>query len=636
MSLLDFNESNKLQMMNCIHKAVDECRGAPAVFSILQNVSDWLRDQSLVPQSAGGEGEEEGEGEGEGGALDEQVVGDVRLLDETIVRNPVIASLLNEESNKDAEDLLETERVIQATSEAALVAAELRKMERKEGVKEGEKKREKDADPDHLTAIIDSLRSYVTVNASARGLWRYTVGLIGKPSAGKSTFYNACTQAMLEREGRRMAAVAPHPFTTIEPNIGPGWFAGPSDEDVGDGSGVKREALHGRDEKGRRLLPVVVKDVAGLVPGAYKGRGKGNRFLNDLCDADVLVHVVDASGRSDQDGNILSSVPLSTSELESDAMKRSSPAEDAKWVREELHRWIYGNIKAKWLSVIRRMKGRSPTERQSTAPRIFQLFSGYQGPKSCVEMAALRSRLALEDAYSWGVLDLHRLVAHYLLIRFPICLALNKVDSIAERDIPRLVSACQEDAAARGEVAVPVSAMAENWVVKKSATMKSGENLKMKGIGGEKEDEEQEEVLQRVLRAFGSTGVLDALSAAVWLRAPVLCYPVSDLDSEAPLGWTAGKGLEGAKPAPLRDCLLFKPGSTVGDVFDALRKGALGHASLQGEFVRAEGRGVDKARSRRRQVGRDTILDETCCVLRIQTNRKVLWQHSLTAKGKSA
>ena len=55
---------------------------------------------------------------------------------------------------------------------------------------------------------------------SARGVWGYTVGLVGKPSAGKSTFYNAVTRAALERGGRLMAEVAPHPFTTIEPNIG--------------------------------------------------------------------------------------------------------------------------------------------------------------------------------------------------------------------------------------------------------------------------------------------------------------------------------------------------------------------------------------------------------------------------------
>lgn len=85
------------------------------------------------------------------------------------------------------------------------------------------------------------------------------------------------TKAVLDsRGGRKEAAVAAHPFTTIEPNTGPGWYQ----------SAVKCSSREGR------LLPVIVKDVAGLVPGAYKGRGKGNKFLGDLCEADVLVHVV--------------------------------------------------------------------------------------------------------------------------------------------------------------------------------------------------------------------------------------------------------------------------------------------------------------------------------------------------------
>lgn len=46
----------------------------------------------------------------------------------------------------------------------------------------------------------------------------------------------------------------------------------------------------------------MLKDVAGLVPGACEGRGKGNKFLNDLLDADVLVHVIDLSGQTDADG----------------------------------------------------------------------------------------------------------------------------------------------------------------------------------------------------------------------------------------------------------------------------------------------------------------------------------------------
>ena len=46
----------------------------------------------------------------------------------------------------------------------------------------------------------------------------------------------------------------------------------------------------------------MLKDIAGLVPGACEGRGRGNKFLNDLLDADVLIHVVDLSGQTDQDG----------------------------------------------------------------------------------------------------------------------------------------------------------------------------------------------------------------------------------------------------------------------------------------------------------------------------------------------
>lgn len=40
------------------------------------------------------------------------------------------------------------------------------------------------------------------------------------------------------------------------------------------------------------------------VPGAYQGRGRGNQFLADLCTADVLIHVIDASGLTDEGGNL--------------------------------------------------------------------------------------------------------------------------------------------------------------------------------------------------------------------------------------------------------------------------------------------------------------------------------------------
>ncbi len=70
-------------------------------------------------------------------------------------------------------------------------------------------------------------------------------------------------------------------------------------------------------------MPVILKDVAGLVPGAYEGRGKGNAFLNDLCDAHVLIHVLDASGETDREGNAVDAVS-------------GDPSCDVDWVRSEV------------------------------------------------------------------------------------------------------------------------------------------------------------------------------------------------------------------------------------------------------------------------------------------------------------
>ena len=131
---------------------------------------------------------------------------------------------------------------------------------------------------------------------------QHLVGLVGKPSAGKSTFFNAATAFARQRGGGGGgvnrdgngdndaildgAAMAPQPFTTIDPNIGfclvpaPAGSC-PEDEEGSLDALVKHKLVlgstHGRDTNGRRMLALCLKDVAGLVPGAYQGRGKGNK-----------------------------------------------------------------------------------------------------------------------------------------------------------------------------------------------------------------------------------------------------------------------------------------------------------------------------------------------------------------------
>ena len=111
-------------------------------------------------------------------------------------------------------------------------------------------------------------------------------------------------------------------------------------------------------------------------------------------------------------------------------------------------------------------------------------------------------------------------------------------------------------------------------------------------------------------------------------------------------------------PPRLRDCILLQPGSTVGDVYEALKRGAIPHVTVHGDFVRAEAKGLNlgfderikssqstasascengsKKTVKKKQLGRDVVIDETCCIIRIQTNRKSIWQQSSVTAVEAA
>ncbi len=111
------------------------------------------------------------------------------------------------------------------------------------------------------------------------------VGVVGKTNVGKSTFFNAATMLNVP--------IGNYPFTTINPNVGVAYF---KTKCVCKELGVQDHPTNSVCVNGIRLVPVRLMDVAGLVPGASSGRGLGNKFLDDLRQADALIHVVDASG----------------------------------------------------------------------------------------------------------------------------------------------------------------------------------------------------------------------------------------------------------------------------------------------------------------------------------------------------
>jgi GTP-binding conserved hypothetical protein TIGR00650 len=108
------------------------------------------------------------------------------------------------------------------------------------------------------------------------------IGVIGKPNVGKSTFFSAITQHIVE--------IANYPFTTINPNIGTAYVRKTCPHIIlGKNCNPKNSVCM----EGIRMIPVSIMDVAGLVPEAHKGKGLGNRFLDNLRNADALIHVVD-------------------------------------------------------------------------------------------------------------------------------------------------------------------------------------------------------------------------------------------------------------------------------------------------------------------------------------------------------
>ncbi|MCW1293534.1 MAG: GTPase, partial [Candidatus Rehaiarchaeum fermentans] len=118
------------------------------------------------------------------------------------------------------------------------------------------------------------------------------VAIFGKTNVGKSTLFKALTLKEVE--------IADRPFTTISPNFGVGYVTVPCPEKE---FGVKCNPKNAPCKDGIRYVPVEIIDVAGLIKGAAQGRGLGNKFLTDAASANIMIEVIDASGRTDENGN---------------------------------------------------------------------------------------------------------------------------------------------------------------------------------------------------------------------------------------------------------------------------------------------------------------------------------------------
>lgn len=329
------------------------------------------------------------------------------------------------------------------------------------------------------------------------------LGIVGKPNTGKSTFFCASTLAPAE--------IANYPFTTIRPNRGVGYVRSPC---VHEDFNVKDNPANSLCMDGVRLIPVEFIDCAGLVPGAWEGRGLGNQFLDEIRKADALVHVVDASGGTDCEGRLCRA-------------GENDPLEDVKFLEHEITMWMANILRKDWPKIARTVEAES----KDLYSMLEERLSGLSIKRNHLVEATRKTGLSADKLTSWSEDDFLKFVDTLRQVAKPMLIAANKIDvPCAEENFEKLKKS--------GYIVIPCCAEAE-LVLRRAAEKglvdyRPGDcNFKL--LKPEKLSEGQlralETVRERVLLRFGSTGVQEAVNAAFGkLLNMITVYPVEDLE----------------------------------------------------------------------------------------------------------
>lgn len=325
------------------------------------------------------------------------------------------------------------------------------------------------------------------------------LGVVGAPNKGKSTFFSAVT--MVD------AAIANYPFTTVTANRGVTYVRAPCPHAA---LGLKGcDAKNSKCIGGVRLVPVGIIDTPGLVPDAYRGKGLGNKFLDSIREADALVQVVDATGKTDLHGNPADSC---------------DPQEEVGFLKNELAMWmaeIMGRRGAKHLSI------------EDAAAAL----SGLKISEQMLAHAAGRCGLDLGDGAMPDEPGLERIARELVEARFPIAVAFNKIDVAGARENFEKAKRHADGAdagsgdgggnlfACSAAMELALRKAAEHGIIKYAPGQKSFE------ITGSP-DEKQKEALQKMgafIAASGGSGVQEIIDWAVYTKlGGIVVYPVED------------------------------------------------------------------------------------------------------------
>ena len=326
------------------------------------------------------------------------------------------------------------------------------------------------------------------------------VGVVGKPNTGKSTFFSAATLVQV--------AIANYPFTTIKPNHGISYVRSKC---VHPGLGVTDNPKNSKCIDGERFIPVDLVDTAGLVPGAWEGRGLGNRFLDEVRKADALIHVIDTSGSTDLDGK-----PVK--------MGSHDPLEDVKFLEHELDMWMVQILQKEWDKLAKKaeMAGEDP------AKIVSEKLSGL-GIREFQAEAALKQVGIGEKPSAWSKEDLLRLVESLRKLAKPMLLVANKMDlPYSEDNLKRLLDTGMPTIPACSEAELALRRATEKGLINyhpgdRDFTISSKAQL------SPEQKTALEIIRERVLNVQGTTGVQNAINSAFFkLLDMIVVYPVED------------------------------------------------------------------------------------------------------------